>query len=252
MTHHHTPPHERTRWPDRAMLGVALTLWAAAPFAADPPQGKAPNTPETAEQTPVERRQVAPVIFERGPGVLGVSIQTLRKEALAAYETPALGLMVLGLQDLGLGPTNRDGLVAVDLNAELQFAFNSHKVPKESRRILDGIGRLMVENADTALVILSHTDDQGDAGYNLRLSQRRADALKAYLVGRGVAESRITAVGRGEDEPLVDPGERTPTRAERDKNRRTELLLMPLETTPRPEGEPTRVAGSDSAGGAAN
>jgi outer membrane protein OmpA-like peptidoglycan-associated protein len=229
-------------------------LWAAAPAAEEPDGAAAPatSTPEAVAPQPARRGQVAPTVFERGPGVLGVSIQTLRKEALEAYATPALGLVVMGLQDLKLSPKNRDGLVALDLNEQLQFAFNSHGVPKESRRLLDGIARLLVENPDTALILLCHTDDQGDAGYNLRLSQRRAEALKAYLVGRGVADSRITAAGRGEEEPLVDPGGRTPTRAEREQNRRTELLITPLETTPASEGQPTRIANSEDARGAAN
>jgi outer membrane protein OmpA-like peptidoglycan-associated protein len=169
--------------------------------------------------------------------VLGVSLQTLRKGILKNYPTPALGLTALGLQDLRLSPLSKDDMLALDLNDELEFAFNSHEVPKEARPILDGIARLLVENPDTVIQVVCHTDDQGDDGYNLRLSERRAEALKAYLVGRGVAEQRLTAIGRGEEDPAVETGTRTPTRAERAKNRRTELLIAPLGP----------VAGKDSA-----
>jgi outer membrane protein OmpA-like peptidoglycan-associated protein len=183
--------------------------------------------------------------FENAPGVLGTSIRTLRKEATRAYATESLGAVALGLEDIRLSPVNKDGHIELNLDQHIEFAFSSHVIPKKSRRLLDGIGRLLAENPDTKARILAHTDDQGDAGYNLRLSQRRADAIKDYLVGRGVGDSRITAVGKGEEAPLVDTGKRTPSRAERAKNRRTELVIEPLDVPaeapdlePDPEGAP--------------
>jgi len=176
------------------------------------------------------------VAFEDAPGVLSISLRTRRKESLKAYPTETLGAIALGLEDLRLTPSPKEGQLTVNLGMRLRYEQSEYEVPKRSRRLLDGIGRLLAENPDTRVQILSHTDDEGDAGFNLRLSQRRADALKGYLVSRGVAGDRIIAVGRGEEAPLVATGRRTPSRAVRAKNRRTELIIESLESPE--EGEP--------------
>lgn len=183
--------------------------------------------------------------FENAPGVLSTTLRTRRKEALKAYPTESLGAIALGLEDLRLSPTNRTGQLEVNLGEQIRYEQKDHEVPKQSRRLLDGIGRLLAENPDTRVEILSHTDDEGDAGFNLRLSQRRADAIKEYLAGRGVAQARITARGRGEEAPLIATGKRTPTRTERAKNRRTELVigvLEPSEQGPEEEEAPETAA----------
>lgn len=183
--------------------------------------------------------------FENAPGVLSTTLRTRRKEALKAYPTEALGAIALGLEDLRLSPTNRAGQLQVNLGEQIRYEQKDHEVPKQSRRLLDGIGRLLAENPDTLVEVLSHTDDEGDAGFNLRLSQRRADAIKEYLAGRGVDQARITARGRGEEAPLIATGKRTPTRAERAKNRRTELMIgayEPAEQGPAEEEDPEAAA----------
>ncbi|MGE5155010.1 MAG: OmpA family protein [Bdellovibrio bacteriovorus] len=169
--------------------------------------------------------------------MLSISLRTRRMEALKAYPTEDLGAIALGLEDLRLTPSNRDGRLEVNLGELVRYPQKDHEVPKPSRRLLDGVGRLLAENPNTRIQVLSHTDDEGDAGYNLRLSQRRADAIKDYLVGRGVSPQRISAQGRGEEAPLVATGRRTPTRAERAKNQRTELVIEALEPAEQEPGD---------------
>jgi outer membrane protein OmpA-like peptidoglycan-associated protein len=185
--------------------------------------GSASGPAATAAETPS-------VAFENAPGVLSISLRTRRREALKDYPSEALGLIALGLEDLRLAPSQKDGRLLVNLGEQIRYEEKDHEVPKQSRRLLDGIARLLAENPDTRAEILSHTDDEGDAGFNLRLSQRRADAIKRYMVARGVSAQRILARGRGEEDPLIATGKRTPTRAERTKNRRTELLIEPVES----------------------
>lgn len=201
-----------------------------------PVTGIAPPDPRSATATPLSGPNLD---FENAPGVLSISLRTRRRETLLAYPTEALGAIALGLEDLRLTPSNKSGQLAVNLGEQIRYEEKDHEVPKQSRRLLDGIGRLLAENPDTQVQIHSHTDDEGDAGFNLRLSQRRAVALKDYLVGRGVAPERIIAEGRGESSPLIAPGKRAPTRAERAKNRRTELVIEALEP---PEQGPTEPA----------
>jgi outer membrane protein OmpA-like peptidoglycan-associated protein len=64
-----------------------------------------------------------------------------------------------------------------------------------------------------------HTDNQGARGYNMKLSARRAEAVKAWLVAKGIAASRITTAGYGDTHPLV-PNTSDENRA---RNRRVEL-----------------------------
>jgi OOP family OmpA-OmpF porin len=59
-----------------------------------------------------------------------------------------------------------------------------------------------------AITVTGHTDRLGSDQYNQRLSQRRADAVKKYLVSKGVATNRVNAVGKGEKEPVVQCNEK--------------------------------------------
>jgi outer membrane protein OmpA-like peptidoglycan-associated protein len=70
-------------------------------------------------------------------------------------------------------------------------------------------------------MIEGHTDSDGDDASNLALSQRRVDAVVAYLTGRGIARARLTPVGKGESEPVAD----NTTAAGRQENRRSVIRV---------------------------
>jgi hypothetical protein len=77
----------------------------------------------------------------------------------------------------------------------------------------------------------AHTDASGSASYNLRLSQRRATAVRSYLIGKGISASRLKARGYGETKLLNRCGRRVRcSDAEKRKNRRIELTLKGLPT----------------------
>lgn len=90
------------------------------------------------------------------------------------------------------------------LSASELFGFNSAKLGPSQPK-LDEVASTMNANADIASVtIVGYTDRIGGKAYNLKLSQERADAVKAYLEGKGVASDRLTAVGKGEADPVVE------------------------------------------------
>ena len=88
-----------------------------------------------------------------------------------------------------------------------------------SQGILDQVAQSLVDNPDVNVEVGGHTDSQGSEAANLRLSQARADAVREYLIGKGVPAARITAKGYGEGSPVAD----NTTAAGRSANRRVEL-----------------------------
>jgi OOP family OmpA-OmpF porin len=93
--------------------------------------------------------------------------------------------------------------VSIQLN--VQFANNSNVVTDTYRQEIEKVAKFMQQYPDTSVVIEGHTDDRGAASYNQQLSQKRATAVMQYLVDNfGVASDRVSAVGKGESNPIAD------------------------------------------------
>jgi outer membrane protein OmpA-like peptidoglycan-associated protein len=85
--------------------------------------------------------------------------------------------------------------------------------------ILNEVAELMKKHPKGYLSIEAHTDSDGDAKLNEKLSHERADAVKAYLIGHGISPDRINTAGHGEEKPIADNN----TAEGRAKNRRVEM-----------------------------
>jgi len=111
----------------------------------------------------------------------------------------------------------RDTLVLEGVN----FAFDESALTPESHDVLDRVARALLEPqwANVRFEVAGHTSSVATAEYNMSLSERRAEAVRAYLVSRGVQNSRMTARGYGETQPIF------PDNKEGDawQNRRVEL-----------------------------
>ena len=88
--------------------------------------------------------------------------------------------------------------------------------------MLDQVADAIVTNKIKKVLVEGHTDDVGAASTNMRLSQKRADAVRDYLVGKGVSADVLDAIGFGETRPL----EKARTRSARAKNRRVEFKII--------------------------
>jgi outer membrane protein OmpA-like peptidoglycan-associated protein len=101
------------------------------------------------------------------------------------------------------------------------FDVDKAEIKPESKPQLDEIAKLLKQHADIKLTITGHTDNQGAADYNQKLSQRRADAIVAALAHTyGIAPGRLTAQGMGASAPVASNA----TEDGRAKNRRVELV----------------------------
>jgi OmpA-OmpF porin, OOP family len=99
------------------------------------------------------------------------------------------------------------------------FATASAKLLPKSFKPLNEVVKIMSEDATLKLDIDGHTDSQGKPDRNQTLSESRAAAVKAYLVSKGIDESRLTPTGHGQDMPVAD----NKTAGGRAKNRRVEM-----------------------------
>ncbi len=110
----------------------------------------------------------------------------------------------------------------VSIKAEALFDFDKAIVKPEGRKLLDQVvGRAQAVNLET-IIAIGHTDSIGSDAYNQALSVRRAEAVKAYLVTKGVAANRITASGKGKSQPVAD----NRTAAGRAQNRRVDVEII--------------------------
>ncbi|MCM1281777.1 MAG: OmpA family protein [Alistipes senegalensis] len=106
--------------------------------------------------------------------------------------------------------------------ADAFFDFDKATLKPEGKAKLDEIVAGL-QNMDVEVVVaVGHTDSVGAEAYNLKLSERRAEAVKAYLVSKGVDPQKVYTEGKGEAQPIGN----NKTREGRAKNRRVELEVV--------------------------
>lgn len=102
------------------------------------------------------------------------------------------------------------------------FATNSAELTGNSATILDRVAQSLAANPEVRVRVVGHTDNTGSTAYNVQLSQRRAESVRDYLVGQGVAAGQLEAVGVGPQSPIAS----NDTEEGRARNRRVELELI--------------------------
>jgi outer membrane protein OmpA-like peptidoglycan-associated protein len=121
--------------------------------------------------------------------------------------------------------------MVITLSGGVLFATNKAELLPTAQVKLQEVGKALTQqDKDARIVVEGHTDAQGADDMNLALSQRRADAVKTYLVSQGIAADRITAVGIGEVRPIAD--NKSPEG--RANNRRVEIIVQPASTASTP------------------
>jgi outer membrane protein OmpA-like peptidoglycan-associated protein len=105
----------------------------------------------------------------------------------------------------------------------VNFDFDKATIRPDARPVLDEAVRILTQEGTVAVVAEGHTDAIGSDAYNQALSERRADAVRRYLVNGGVEPGRIQTEGFGESRPVAS----NETDDGRAQNRRTELRVLP-------------------------
>lgn len=101
------------------------------------------------------------------------------------------------------------------------FKTGSDELNSSSNIRLNISAKDLIRNPNLQVTVAGHTDNVGDPAFNKALSQKRAEAVEAYLIGRGVDASRLSAEGFGDSQPAAS----NDTAEGRAKNRRVELRI---------------------------
>lgn len=126
------------------------------------------------------------------------------RDALAAAETcPLLADNKRAIDDAALAklPPARQIEILAD---RVHFAYDRAVISTATAPVLDRIASVLRANAGLSITIEGHADERGGDNYNLRLSQRRADAVRAYLAAAGVERARMKTVAYGKSRPEIE------------------------------------------------
>jgi OmpA-OmpF porin, OOP family len=116
----------------------------------------------------------------------------------------------------------------IEIGEKIQFALAKSEILPASFGLLDELAKVIQENPHVQKIsIEGHASDEGDDQYNLALSKARAEAVRVYLVQKGVSAERLSSTGLGETKPLVA----NDSEEHREKNRRVEFNITKQEVT---------------------
>jgi outer membrane protein OmpA-like peptidoglycan-associated protein len=124
------------------------------------------------------------------------------------------------MNNLGENPDPRDVARALSLQV-INFELDKAIIPDANKPYLDRAAQLITNTPDVELMIIGHTDKLASNAYNMELSQERANAVKEYLVSKGVDASKLSTKGMGETDPVATNA----TEQGRFRNRRIEFSV---------------------------
>jgi peptidoglycan-associated lipoprotein len=129
------------------------------------------------------------------------------------------GASAPGGESVGTSGAGEAGVSDLEI---VHFAFDRYDITPENRSILKQNAKWLKDNANATVQIEGHCDERGTTEYNLALGERRANAVKSYLIKLGIKKARLSTISYGSERP-VDPGHDEAAWA---KNRRAAFVLL--------------------------
>ncbi len=164
---------------------------------------------------PVQRRNAA---------LIGAGVGALAGGAIGNYMDNQESELRAQLQGTGVSVSRVGDRIVLNMPSNVTFATDRDQVIPPFYPTLDSVALVLRKFDKTLIDVDGHTDSVGNAGYNMDLSNRRANSVANYLASRGVDPRRMSAMGYGLERPIASNA----TEAGRAQNRRVEIAISPL------------------------
>jgi outer membrane protein OmpA-like peptidoglycan-associated protein len=115
-------------------------------------------------------------------------------------------------------------ILAITFKSDFSFDFDSAIIKPGAEDEIARVAAVLIKYPQTNISIEGYTDSKGAEEYNMNLSTRRAEAVKASLIGRGLSSSRLQTIGFGESKPVAT----NDTETGRQQNRRVRIVIAPI------------------------
>ena len=164
---------------------------------------------------PVQRRNAA---------LIGAGVGALAGGAIGNYMDNQEAELRAQLQGTGVSVTRVGDRIVLNMPSNVTFATDQDQVIPPFYPTLDSVAIVLRKFDKTLIDVDGHTDSVGNAGYNIDLSNRRANSVANYLAARGVDPRRMSAMGYGLERPIASNA----SEMGRAQNRRVEIAISPL------------------------
>lgn len=160
----------------------------------------------------------------RNRALIGAGVGALAGGAIGNYMDRKEAAMREQLAGTDVTIVRRGDDLILNMPESITFAFGSADLNPRFHSVLDRVADVSRQYPQTVLEIAGHTDSIGSDAFNQQLSERRAQSVGNYLIGRGLMRDRLIMIGGGKRYPVAS----NETEAGRAQNRRVELTIMPI------------------------
>lgn len=162
----------------------------------------------------------------RDRALIGAAVGAAAGAGVGAYMDRQEEELRQSTRGTGIEVDRRGDDIVLNMPSSVTFGFDSSDLTNSARNALNDVAQILTQYTDTRVNIAGHTDSTGNADYNQRLSERRAEAVGNYLAQSGVTRNRLNMTGYGQTQPVASNA----TEDGRAQNRRVEITLTPIES----------------------
>lgn len=162
----------------------------------------------------------------RDRALVGAAVGAAAGAGIGAYMDRQEEALRQSTRGTGIEVDRRGDDIVLNMPSSVTFGFDSSELTMSARNALNDVASILNQYTDTRVNIAGHTDSTGNADYNQRLSERRAESVGNYLAQSGVSRNRLYMTGYGQTQPVASNA----TEEGRAQNRRVEITLSPIES----------------------